>query len=97
MIQPSACSSRTTSAMSSVLWKISTLVSSELNFSAFSCSAGSLSASTPRLPKRTHSENPLYASTLLVAAVTRRRIAGSVRYFSSCTVRTTRPTSRKAV
>jgi hypothetical protein len=83
--------------MSSVLWKMMALVSSELNFSAFSCSMGSLSASTPLSPKRTHSENPLNASTLLVAAVTWRRIAGSVRYFSSRTVRITRPTSRNAV
>jgi hypothetical protein len=83
--------------MSRVLWKMAALVSGELNFSAFSCSTGSLSVSTPLLPKRTHSENPLNASTLLVAAVTRRRIAGSLRYFSNCTVLTTRPTSRNAV
>ncbi len=59
--------------MSRALWKITAFVSRALNFIAFSCSTGSLSAMTPRLPKPSHWEKPLNASTLLVAAVTRRR------------------------
>lgn len=58
--------------MSRALWKITAFVSSALNFIAFSCSTGSLSAMTPRLPKPTHWENRLNDSTLFVAAVTRR-------------------------
>jgi len=54
-------------------------VSRALNFIAFSCSIGSLSAMTPRLPKPIHCEKPLNASVLFVAAVTRRRSAGSQR------------------
>lgn len=42
-----------------------------MNFTSFSCSAGSLAATVPCWPKRTQSEKPLNASTLLVAAVTR--------------------------
>jgi hypothetical protein len=67
-----------------------------VNFIAFSSSMRSLSAITPRLPKRSHAENPSYASTLFVAAVTRLRIDASERYVSSWTVRITRPTSRNA-
>lgn len=48
-----------------------------MNFIAFSCSMGSLSARTPWLPKPTHWENRLNDSTLLVAAVTRRRSGAS--------------------
>jgi hypothetical protein len=54
-------------------------VSKALNFIAFSCSIGSLSAMTPRLPKPIHWEKPLNDSTLLVAAVTRRRSGASER------------------
>lgn len=65
--------------MSRALWKITALVNKALNFIAFSCSTGSLSAMTPRLPKPTHWEKWLNDSTLLVAAVTRRRSGASVR------------------
>ncbi|GAA2405590.1 hypothetical protein GCM10010404_74650 [Nonomuraea africana] len=50
----------------------------------------------PSLPKRSQAERPLKPSTLLVTAVTRRRSAGSARKRRSATVRTLRPTSRKA-
>jgi hypothetical protein len=49
-------------------WKITAFVSRALNFIAFSCPMGSLSAMTPRLPKPNHRENRLKDSTLLVAA-----------------------------
>ena len=49
----------------------------------FSCSSGSLSAITPCLPKNSHWQKLLNASTLLVAAVTRRRRAPSERNRSS--------------
>lgn len=76
---PSSSSWRTISAMSRVLWKITAFLSRALNFIAFSCFTGSLSAMTPRLPKPTHWENRLNDSTLLVAAVTRRRNGASER------------------
>jgi hypothetical protein len=47
------------------LWKITAFVSKALNFIAFSCSMGSLSAMTPRLPKPMHWENRWNDSTLL--------------------------------
>ncbi|WSS45437.1 hypothetical protein OG220_36150 [Streptomyces sp. NBC_01187] len=65
--------------MSRALWKITAFVSRALNFIAFSCSMGLLSARTPRLPKPIHWENRLNDSTLLVAAVTRRRSGASER------------------
>jgi hypothetical protein len=73
------------------------LASRELNLIIFSCSAGSLSAMTPSLPKRSQPEKPLNPSTLLVTAVMRLRRAGSARKRSSATVRTLRPTSRNAL
>ncbi|MGW1412569.1 hypothetical protein [Streptomyces sp. NPDC002403] len=42
--------------MSGALWQITAFVSRALNFIAFSCSAGSLSAMTPRLLKPSHWE-----------------------------------------
>lgn len=65
--------------MSRVLWKITRLASSEVNFTSFSCSTGLFAASVPRCPKRTQSEKPVNASTLLVAAVTRLRSGASER------------------
>ena len=61
------------------MWKTTAFVSIALNFITFSCSMGSLSAMTPRLPKPIHWENRLNDSTLLVAAVTRRRSDASER------------------
>ena len=78
------------------MWKITQLDSRALNFMVFSCSSGSLSAITPCLPKNSHWQKLLNASTLLVAAVTRRRRAPSERNRSSWTVRMTCPTSRNA-
>ncbi len=46
-----------------------------MNFIAFSCSIGSLSAMTPRLPKPIHWENRLNDSTLLAAAVLKNATA----------------------
>ncbi|WST73101.1 hypothetical protein OG268_14855 [Streptomyces uncialis] len=65
--------------MSRALWKITAFVSRALNFIAFSCSTGSLSAMTPQLPRPIHCGNRLNDSTLLVAAVTRRRNGASER------------------
>ncbi|WSQ41236.1 hypothetical protein OG609_39855 [Streptomyces sp. NBC_01224] len=55
------------------------MASSEVNFTSFSCSTGLFAASVPRCPKRTQSEKPVNASTLLVAAVTRLRSGASER------------------
>ena len=65
--------------MSRALWKMTRLASRVLSLISFSCSAGSLSASTPLLPNASQWANPWYDSTLLVAAVIRARSWGSVR------------------
>lgn len=44
--------------MSRALWNTTAFVSSALNFIAFSCSTGSLSAMTPRLPNPSQWEFP---------------------------------------
>ena len=40
--------------MSKAVWKMTQLASRELNLIIFSCSAGSLTPSTPPLPNRSH-------------------------------------------
>ena len=60
-----------------MVWKITQLASGEVSFSAFSCSTGSFSAITPSLQNASQSVTLLNDSTLLVAAVTRRRSDGS--------------------
>lgn len=78
------------------MWKMTQLASRDVSFTAFSCSAGSFSAITPPLQNASQSVKLLNDSTLLVAAVTRRRSDGSEINRNSCTVATARPTSRKA-
>lgn len=51
--------------MSSAVWKMTQLASSELTLMIFSCSAGSL-RSIASDPNRSQAENALYASTLFV-------------------------------
>lgn len=62
------------------------MASKDVSFTAFSCSTGSFSAITPPLQNASQSVKLLKDSTLLVAAVTRRRSEGSEMNRSSCTV-----------
>ena len=94
---PSATSCRMTFIMSIAVWNTIRLHSSEFHLTDFPARPGRSRRPRPSCRTGVQAENPLYASALLVAAVTRARSPESARNRSSATVRITRPTSRNAL